>query len=85
MLPRICLAAIPVLLAAHALACVAVVEDRVLAKDLVPENPWFAQLDPNLEIAMTPLAGITRVIKNSDLAALARRNQSVESDRKSVV
>ena len=71
------LAALPVLLAAPALACVAVEQDRVLAKDLVPENAWFARFDPGLEIALTPLAGITRVIKSGELAALARRNRII--------
>jgi hypothetical protein len=77
LLPRIYLAALPVLLAAPALACVAVEQDRVLAKDLVPENAWFARLDPGLEIALTPLAGITRVIKSGELAALTRRNRII--------
>jgi hypothetical protein len=77
LLPRSCLAALPVLLAAPALACVAVEQDRVLAKDLAPENPWFARLDPGLEIALTPLAGITRVFKRGELAALALRNRIV--------
>lgn len=64
--------------AAPALACVAVDRDGVLAKDLVRENAWFARFDPELEVTLTPLAGITRVIKTDELAALARRNQVQE-------
>jgi hypothetical protein len=58
--------------AANAPGCVAVEGDRVLAKDLVAVDAWFARLDPSLEVGMTPLAGVTRVIKRRELAALAR-------------
>jgi hypothetical protein len=56
-----------------ALACIAVDGDHVLARNLAKVNPWFARLDPQLEIGLTPLAGSTRVIKSGELAALARR------------
>ncbi len=61
------------LLAVPALACVAVHEDHVLARNLAEVNPWFSRLDPQLEIGLTPLAGSTRVIKSGELAAFARR------------
>src|SRR5258708_9341464 len=61
------------LLAVPALACVAVHEDHVLARNLAEVNPWFARLDPQLEIGLTPLAGSTRVIKSGELAAFERR------------
>ena len=59
-------------LAANAAGCIAVEGERVLAKDLAAADPWFARADPNLEIGLSPLAGITRVIKRRELLALAR-------------
>jgi hypothetical protein len=56
-----------------ALACVAIDEDHVLARNLAEANPWFARLDPKLLIGLTPLAGSTRVVTSGELAALARR------------
>jgi len=71
LLPRFLILA--VLLAVQTLACVAVEQDRVLAKDLAAEHPWFASLDPSAEIVLTPLAGSTRMIRRAELAAVARR------------
>jgi hypothetical protein len=61
----------------NALGCIAVDGDRVLAKDLVAVDSWFARADPSLEIGMAPLAGVTRVIQRRELAALARSTQTV--------
>jgi hypothetical protein len=62
-------------LAANASGCIAVEGERVLAKDLAAADPWFAQADPNLEIALSPLAGVTRVIKRRELLVLARSTE----------
>jgi hypothetical protein len=70
---RSCLRFALTVLAVPALACVAVDQDRVLAKDLAELNPWFTRLDPGFEIGLAPLAGSKHVIKGSELAALARR------------
>ena len=44
----------------------------MLARDLAAADAWFARADPNLEIGLAPLAGVTRVIKHRELLALAR-------------
>lgn len=61
--------------AASAAGCIAVEGDRMLAKDLAAADPWFARADPNLEIGLAPLAGVTRVIKRRELLALARSTE----------
>jgi hypothetical protein len=55
-----------------AASCIAVADDHVTAKDLAAANPWFAQMAPNFEAGLTPLANVTRVIKGRELLALAR-------------
>lgn len=70
------LGVLPLVWAAQAFGCVALDRDNVLAKDLVPANAWFAQFDPDLPVAVTPLAGIKRLLNFDELAALARRNRA---------
>jgi len=57
--------------------CIAVEGEQVTAKDLAAADPWFARADPNLEIGLAPLAGVTRVIKRRELLALARSTEGV--------
>ena len=54
-------------------ACVPVETDRILAKDLASTNQAFAAVDPSIEIGFSPLPGVTRVMRPSELAALARK------------
>jgi len=57
-----------------ALACHLVEGDRISGKDLAMANPWFAGLDPALEIAPTPLPGVPRVFHPAELMRLGRSN-----------
>ena len=52
--------------------CVPVAGDRVRAKDLAVVNDWFATLDGATEFGMTPLAGVTRIMRGRELLTLAR-------------
>jgi hypothetical protein len=54
-------------------ACISVETDRILAKDLASANQAFAAVDPGIEIGFSPLPGVTRVMRASELAALARK------------
>ena len=48
--------------------------DKILARDLAAANPLFEALDPNLEIADAPLAGVTRTLRAEELRRLASRH-----------
>jgi hypothetical protein len=38
-------------------------------------DPWFARVDPTLEIGLAPLAGVTRVVRRRELLALVRSTE----------
>jgi flagella basal body P-ring formation protein FlgA len=59
-------------LAARAIAC-QVVDDHITGKDLAAANPAFAAIDPDLEIGLGPLAGVSRVFHAQELAKIAQR------------
>jgi flagella basal body P-ring formation protein FlgA len=64
--------ALAAVLAARAIACQAV-DDHIMGKDLAAANPVFAAIDPNLEIAPAPLAGVSRVLHAQELVRIAQR------------
>jgi hypothetical protein len=58
---------------APAAACVAVVTDRILGRDLAAARRDFAALDAGAEIGFSPRPGVTRVFQPSELVTLARK------------
>ncbi len=59
------------LLAPPASACHAVEGEHITGRDLATASPVFAALDPDLEIAATPLPGVPRLFRALELARLA--------------
>ncbi len=55
-------------------ACQVIEGDHIFGKDVASSSPLFAMLDPNLEIAATPLAGVQRVMRPEELVRLARQS-----------
>jgi flagella basal body P-ring formation protein FlgA len=64
---------------AQAPACVSVRGDRILASDLGSSIPSFREIAPGTPLAASPLPGVRRVFRFSELALLAKR-YSVELD-----
>lgn len=54
-------------------SCLAVREERILARDLAAVLPEFAALPPNLALGYAPAPGGVRTFTNGELARLARR------------
>lgn len=55
-------------------ACVRVSSDRIMARDLFDAAPMLAGLQADLAIGFAPLPGTQRVLRASELAAIANRN-----------
>ena len=53
--------------------CVVLETPQILGQHLAAAVPAFAALDPQLVLGPAPMAGATRVMRSSELAALARR------------
>jgi flagella basal body P-ring formation protein FlgA len=58
-------------LAPLGLACHAVESEHITGRDLASASPTFAALDPDLEIAATPLPGVPRLFHSAELTRLA--------------
>ncbi|HLX46469.1 MAG TPA: flagellar basal body P-ring formation chaperone FlgA [Bryobacteraceae bacterium] len=65
--------ALILLLAVRAFACHTVDGDSIKGKDLAAASVAFAKLDPELDIAPTPLPGVPRLLHAAELTRLARR------------
>jgi flagella basal body P-ring formation protein FlgA len=78
---RLILYLLPILplLAADTPPCVAVDHDPITAHDLASVSPAFAGLVPHTPIAPAPLPGAQRVLRSTEIAALAR-NHSLQID-----
>ena len=57
-----------------AFACQVIDGDHILGKDVAEASPWFAALDPKLEIGAAPLAGVARVMHPEELVRLAKQS-----------
>ncbi len=57
-----------------ALGCSPIEHEQITAADLAKVLPVFATLEPDLPIAPAPMPGAHRILRASELAALARRN-----------
>ncbi len=63
------------LVAAWAAPPCAIVEgDRILASDIAPRVPLFAELDPNLVAGFAPAPGSHRIFSGGQLRAIAERS-----------
>jgi len=62
-----------------AMACIPVEGDRILARDLMAAVPAFAQWPPDTELGYAPAPGVRRVLRDAELARMARR-QGLASD-----
>jgi flagella basal body P-ring formation protein FlgA len=65
--------ALVLLLVARAFACHAVDGDSIKGKDLAMASAAFTKLDPELDVAPTPLPGVPRLFHAAELSRLARR------------
>lgn len=55
-------------------ACTIVEGDRILGRDFAAANALFASLDPKVEIAASPIPGVTRVFRGDEIRRVARLN-----------
>lgn len=61
-------------LASAASACHTIAGEHIYAADLAAAMPVFAALNPSMEMALSPLPGITRIFHPLDLLRVAREN-----------
>lgn len=75
MMPRFAIACLGIasFAAAQSMKCVAVVGDRILARDFAAALPAFEQLSPETPIGYAPAPGVRRVFRSFEVDSLARR------------